>query len=408
MRNFLTLLIIASAFLALPMWVGAVGNATMSFDSQTIEVEQGAMFDVVVMINPNGEELDTARAVVTYDPTVLSASSAQLTGAFERSAPGNYRDNVNGKVSWGGFTLRGPVVEESALVTITFLALTEGEATLSISGDSRAIANGEEKINTGLLGTSEVLVEGVSEEEVGLVVESSTHPNAAQWYSVNTSEITWTEPEVEVDEYWYGLGAAADTELDMKLEGEELSASWQELEDGIYHFRVKGVSGEEETEIASRTVLVDTTPPNPIELTAEQGQVVEGESVWLTFATTDETSGVAQYQIAINESDFQVQTSPLEIEDLEAGTYQFRVAALDRAGNSAYEAVSVRVYPEGTDLDRPEGYEPTAESDVLTSAMGIDDDNNDDSWSWGMVASGIAALVLVLMTFILLTKKRKQ
>jgi hypothetical protein len=406
MRSLIALFVIASTLLVIPMWVGATGNATMSFDSQSFEAEQGSTFDVVVRVHPNGEALDTARAVVTYDPTVLSASGVQLTGAFERSAPGNYRDNVNGKVSWGGFTLRGAVAEEVDLITVSFLALTEGEATISISGDSRAIVNGEERIDTSLLGEASVVVAGSVEPAVELSLESSTHPNESQWYSNNQVELTWTEPEVAVDEYTYVFSTSSDAEPETVFEGEELVWSQSELEDGVYHFAVKGIA-DEEIEMTSRSILVDTTPPNPIELTAEETQITEGESVWLTFATTDETSGVAQYQIAINESDFQVQTSPLEIEGLAAGTYQFRVAALDRAGNSVYEAVSVRVYPEGTDLDRPEGYELSSESDVITAAIGEDDDNNNEITSWGTLASGIAALVLILMTLILLTKKRK-
>jgi hypothetical protein len=104
-------------------------------------------------------------------------------------------------------------------------------------------------------------------------------------------------------------------------------------------------------------------------LSVQDNKILAGESAWFLFATTDETSGVVEYQVAINSSEFQVQTSPLEIEDLPEGTYFFQVSALDRAGNSSQGGVSVRVYPQGTDLSRPDGYDESGEIQALTTAQ---------------------------------------
>lgn len=375
MKHLFSAAIITLVLLVVPFSAGAAGNATMNLSDSTISVEQGDQFDITVSVNANGEELDTVRSVVTYDPNILSATNVSLTGEFDRSAPGNYRDNVNGKVSWGGFTLEGPVTSTSKVITITFSAVGQGNAKISLSADSRAISNGEEKINLGSLGSASVTVTEATTAEpgVGLVmISSDTHPEEDGWYAKNSATLSWEtlEGDDDISAYYYTLGDSVEDEPVTYLSGSTTEVTINDIEDGVHYFRIKGVQADgKETSVTTRTVKVDVTAPNPFELTAQEDQLVEGESLWLTFATTDETSGVLQYQMAINESEYQVQVSPLEITDLTAGTYFFRVAALDRAGNATYQGRSIRVYPEGTELDRPEGYEETSEIEAIVESI---------------------------------------
>jgi hypothetical protein len=375
MRNLFSGMVLAVLVLSPGLSALAAGSASMSLDQSTYDVARGDLFDVIVSLDPQGEALDTARAVVTFDPTLIRAQSVRLVGAFDRSAPGNYRDNVSGKVSWGAFTLDGPVSSQTNLLSITFLALQTGNGSIKISADSRAIEDGEERINTSALGEASVRVEEAQEAEPGvalLVLESSSHENEVNWYANDQVALSWTQLEGEspIEAYYYSFGLEADEEPSIYLDGSVDTLDLEAPEDGLYYFRLKGVQEDgRQTPIARRLVQVDTTAPNPIELIAEDDKINEGESVWFTFATTDETSGVLEYQIAINNSEFQLQTSPLEMEDLPAGTYFFRVAALDRAGNAIYGGLSVRVYPEGTDLSRPDGYDETSEVEAIQSAL---------------------------------------
>ncbi|MEK7619988.1 MAG: cohesin domain-containing protein [Patescibacteria group bacterium] len=358
-------------------WVSvqAAGAATMSLDADTYEVARAELFDVTVSVDPRGESLDTVRAVVTFDPSIVNVQSVRLAGSFDRVAPGNYYDNGSGKVSWGAFTLEDPVTTVTPLITMTFLAIAQGEGNIQISSDSRAIQNGEEKINTSELGSAEVQVAQAPEAQPGvalLAIESGTHPDQSAWYSNRSVDLAWTELEGDtpIAAYYYSFGPESDTGPSIYLEGSTTELSLEAPEDGLYYFRLKGVHEDgKETPIAQRSVGVDITAPNAIELTVQDNKILMGESAWFTFATTDETSGVLQYQVSINDSEFQVQTSPLEMEDLPEGTYFFRVAAFDRAGNVIYSGVSVRVYPQGTDLSRPEGYEQSGEVQAITTSL---------------------------------------
>lgn len=359
-----------------PVASEAAGAASMGLDATNYTVESGKQFDVTVSLNPNGELLDTVRAVVTFDPTLLQVQDVALVGSFNRVAPGNYYDNTVGKVSWGAFTLEGPVTTEGSLATVTFLPLAEGEGTIEISSDSRAISNGEEKINVGTLGTASVNVGAAVASQPGvafIMVESESHANDVDWYTNNTVKFSWTQLQGEspVEAYYYSFDESSDTDPTTYLAATTADLTLEDIKDGTHYFHIKGVQADgRETTTIHRRVNVDVTAPHQIELLAQDKKIVEGESAWFTFATIDDTSGVVQYQIAINDSAYQVQESPLEMTDLQPGTYFFRVAALDRAGNAAYGSTSVRVYPKGTDLDRPEGYEENAEMSAIAKAFG--------------------------------------
>ncbi len=364
-------LLIAAFLLLLPMSVSAAGSAALDVSFSDTSVSAGEYFDVVVSFSPNGEQVDTIRSVVTFDPTLLEALSVNLAGTFNRAAPGNYINNSAGKISWGAFTLDGPAKIGGAFARITFFARADGDASVSISPDSRMISVGEEKLDSSALGSVQISIQGQAVPEQGrsiLVVNSKSHPNETDWYANNSVVMEWVELKggSSISEYLYALDKVSNTDPKISLSSDTSSVSLDSLEDGAYYFHIKGRQSDGQyTETTHRRVRIDTTAPNEIELTESDHQILEGESLWLTFGTTDETSGVLQYQVALNESEFQLQQSPLEVADLEQGTYFFRVAALDRAGNTTYQGKSVRVYPPEADLGRPEGYEDVQEIDAI-------------------------------------------
>ena len=394
----------------LPALSQAAGTATMNFDEATVSTELGESFDLTVQVEPGGEDLDTVRSIVTYDPETLSVQHVTLTGAFDRSAPGNYIDNGSGKVSWGAFTLDGPISTSDSFVSISFLAIQEGTATVAISSDSRAISSGSEMINTAALGSTEVTVGAKIEADPTLslvILESDSHPDEDSWYADAVVDLNWVSIAAgsDIASYLYDFDQSPSTDPSIALSADESEMTIEVDEDGIYYFHIKGVQEDgRETSAEHFTVKVDVTVPNPIELTAQDTKLLEGESAWFTFATTDETSGVLQYQIALNSSDFQIQTSPLEMEDLDPGTYFFRVVALDRAGNAAYGSSSVRVYEEGTDIDRPENYEPASEIEAVVSALTGDDDSASSTQTLITLVLG----VLIALGLIYAIAKRKK
>lgn len=394
----------------------AAGSATLSLNPSATAARAGEMFDVRISGNANGQSIDTVRAVLTFDPTMVRAQSVRLTGGFDRTAPGNYLDNANGKVSWGAFTLDKPVNETFDYATVTFLALKEGSANMAVSADSRMVSNGEERIDVGQLKSVAYRIETAAPADPlapTLVVTSTTQANDTDWYPNSTVEMRWSVNQAQktIKSFLVAFDESSNTDPKESLPASTETRSYASVADGIHYFHIKGVLAQGGfTPTVHRAVKIDVDAPREFLVTASDTKILEGESVWLTFATTDGASGVNQYQMAINDSAYQVQESPLEITDLKAGTYLFRVAALDRAGNSKYGSVSVRVYPSGTDLERPEGYGQAPEAgNVYPDALGNPNGEKASATSPKMFVLLISLVLVGLVAFgIIYVKKFKK
>ncbi|NQV90593.1 hypothetical protein HQ487_04300 [Candidatus Uhrbacteria bacterium] len=392
----------------------AAGEATFGFDESAYTASRGELFDVVVTVDPHGEYLDTIRAVVFFDPDIVQAQSVRLVGSFDRSAPGNYRDNKSGTVSWGAFTLDTPISSQESVIAITFLAIDSGNGSISFSSESRAISGGDERIKLSALSEVSITVEKTVEVDsrvATLIAESASHPNESAWYASRDVDVSWVSVggESAVLVYFYGFDQDPQGSATTIVEQDATSLSLSAENDGVYYLHLKGLQEDgQETEQVNLSIRMDTQNPNPIALTAQETKLLEGESAWFTFATTDETSGIAEYQIAINESAFQTQSSPLEMEDLPPGTYFFRVSALDRAGNTTYGSTSVRVYPEGTILDRPEGHETNSEIASIIAKTRESAQNLENNFREGGLVIPIVLGVFLIFAILFLVQSRRK
>ncbi|MBM5790077.1 hypothetical protein FJZ23_03265, partial [Candidatus Parcubacteria bacterium] len=316
--------------LLLPIPASAAGAATMAFDQTALTLTAGQTADIVIAIDPRGEDLDTVRSVLTFDPAVLHVESMTKIGAFNRNTPGNYIDNKNGSVSWGAFTLEGPINTPGPFLRVTLLAKQEGKTQLKLTNASKLISDGEEKMSAGKLGSLAVTVEKEAQADPGLsmiAVTSASHPDSSLWYSNGTVEVNWTERKgsSEVEKYVYAFDQSSDTDPTVKAAPTTTTHVVKDVPDGVHYFHIKGIQKDGKiTKTVHRRIQVDTTHPNPVAVTVSEDQLIEGESLWLTFATTDETSGVEHYKLSINTSEFLPQESPLELTELVAGTYFLR------------------------------------------------------------------------------------
>ena len=401
MRQLIIGLLIAACVVVTAPAAYAAGSATLTLYPEQLNSELGETFEITINVNPNAEALDTVRAIITFDPNRVQAVASELTGSFNRVAPGNYIDNDSGKVSLGGFTLDGSVSSSGEFGTVTFTALREGDAKISLSSDSRMIAAGEEKINISSLSGSEVVVsESVVEEGVPIIkVQSISHLNSANWYASDTAIFTWevTEGDALLTGFYTAFDDKALTDPTEFLSAETLEKSFKAVEDGIHYFHIKA---KQEDGRFSKTehvqINVDTAPPNLIQPILTGNQILEGESVQLSYATTDDGSGVDHYKVSINGGPYVPQESPVTLEDLNPGTYLLGVGAVDKAGNEIFGSVALRVYPEGTEMDRPIGYSP----EELVEEVG----------SEGTKAPivPVAIIIIILAVGLTLLKRRKR
>lgn len=167
-HNFSFMKKIAVLFLGLALSVAsfgistahAAGSATLTLSPTNTTVETGDSFTLSVLVDPNGESLDTVRLELNYDADMLEVTAFDLGSMFPYQSPSNEIDNTNGMLSQGAFKFGDPVESSGTFATITFHALSAGSASISVDSDSRLIEDGDEKIDAGALGSASITISG--------------------------------------------------------------------------------------------------------------------------------------------------------------------------------------------------------------------------------------------------------
>ncbi len=404
-------LVVALALVLLfpPLSLHAAGGATFAISPTNLTVLAGERFSVDVRVNPNGEDLDTVRLRLEFPADVVRVEDVTLGSLFPRMSPGNSIDNENGSVSWGGFLIGGTVTASGTFATITFSALTKGEATLDILDSSRLISNGEEKANAAGHTDATVTIATAAEEEEGaptVSVRSSTHPDEGAWKNVNDVSFEWTASG-SVSAYLVAFDAEPDTEPTESVSGSVTSKGYEDVADGIWYFHLKARTATGvDSETSHFRVRIDTTAPNTIAPYTMRERYLEGESALVEFGTTDDLSGIDHYEISINDSSFETKTSPVVLSDLAVGDLFVEVKAVDRAGNTRFGKTGLRVYPEGTAL-KPEDIAARGEEEKRIEELQEKETGVEPSNATLLITSLLALVVAAGIITAILKKRRK-
>ena len=80
------------------------------------------------------------------------------------------------------------------------------------------------------------------------------------------------------------------------------------------------------------TIYLDTTPPNGFVPLAEPGEWTSNTQPLISFATTDDLSGIAYYELKINDGEFLPVESPYQLPIQQDGVHLITVKAVDKMG----------------------------------------------------------------------------
>ncbi len=410
MRNRLLAILIGSLLLPTPSW--ALGGAVFAPGVSTAAATVGERFSVDILLDPHGEKIDTARALVTFPPDLIRVDSVTLGTLLSRQSPGNSFDNAAGTISEGGFLLGSSVQSGGTFATITFNPLKAGTAKISIGGSSKLIANGEEK-GTGAYGEETVTISETS-VDVGpaIALSSLSHPSQDAWYKSNAFVADWSGPDKQTVTGWLtAFDQSPTTDPTEKLSAKILTKTVDKISDGTWYFHLKGVlAGATYTKTAHYRVQVDATPPNVIAPTTARIRYLEGESALLTFGTTDETSGIDHYEVSMDNGAYEPATSPMVLKELKVGDAFVQVKAIDRAGNATFGKTGFRVYAEDTVLsseDLAARDKEKGEIDAL-SKSGSPQPSPTSITTKAIVISGLAVLAGAGILAAMRRKKRKS
>ncbi|MEI6511545.1 MAG: cohesin domain-containing protein [Candidatus Uhrbacteria bacterium] len=170
----LGLAIALSSFANVPL-ARAAGASTFWLSSSSAAPAVGSTFTVTIAVNPNGESLDTARANLSYPPTILEGERFDLGAQFTSLSPGYSINNAAGTMSFGAFRSSGLVTASGTMATVTFRVLAPGAATIAIGSDSKLINDGVEKVSTA--GFGKITVSGSGDATSSKDLESQALVN---------------------------------------------------------------------------------------------------------------------------------------------------------------------------------------------------------------------------------------
>ncbi len=148
LSKIILILILISLFIPL-MPAQAAGNAIFKLTSAKTDYYVGENVYVDVMVEPNGESINTVRLISDFTGgDVLLINDFNLGTAWPNQSPGKELNNTTQHINVGGFILVDSVTTNSKFGTLIFKANAVGSSTINYASGSHLISPDQlEKIN---------------------------------------------------------------------------------------------------------------------------------------------------------------------------------------------------------------------------------------------------------------------
>lgn len=335
--------------LLLPVSVFAAGATATPTGPKTVTV--GQTFRVTLTLS-NAKDVDTIRMNGSFTQDLLEYKGSAPAGVFQNISPGTFFDQAKGIFSFGAFTLSSHANGSAAIAVLTFRAKKAGDAYVQLTTNSRILSAGEDQLaGTGRLNIK--VEEGTPKPEQPQVIspiatpgkleislQSSSHPDPNLWYANRNVAVEWVVQGKEVDKIYVGFDQAPEGPAETQKDSS--NTFFIATEDGVWYAHLKVVFKDRSIETVDLRVQIDTQAPHAIVPIADQTNIIAGNPNVLRFATLDDASGIDHYDIYFNNILVtSTRAIAYSLASLAAGTYDIRVVAFDRAGNTATGNTSV-------------------------------------------------------------------
>ena len=309
----------------------------------------GTDFTVKIALSPGTTTVNASDGTVTFDKELLSVVSVSKDGsAFSLWTADPSFSNSAGTISFSGGSPAG-FSEQGTVISVKFKAKAVGTAAVSISKGSILAADGKgTDVYTAGTAASFTLTEAApeppKEEEAAAISEdtprapiltSSTHPKPENWYATSTVEVAWklTPDVIGIRTILSDKDTASPT---TKESADATSKRLTDVADGTWYMFVQFQNDLGWGEVAKRTVLIDTVPPDDFDFT-----LVEEDTPTPKFAfqSQDSLSGVERYEVVLGSAPAttvlakDLSNGMYPVPPQEGGTLEVTIRAIDKAGN---------------------------------------------------------------------------
>lgn len=354
----LSAIVAGAIFFVAPVFVLEAEAAQFQATPTPVNTTSGRSFTVSFDIESD-KPYNAGSATIKYDPSFLSASKATKDGSsFSIWAAEPAISASNGTVSFeGGHT--APISGRKKIISVTFTAKKEGSTSISfekasiLAGDGTGAdiyqASTPIPVTIGA-GVAEVTKpsssssddesssenKGSTELPESPIISSLTHPKADSYSGAPTAKFAWELPldisivRVEIDQ-------SSSTIPKQSFDPAIAEKEFQNFKDGenYIHVRYKNSAGWGPT--AHRKFLADRVQPKEFTVTAT---VPEKESnVTLEFDTTDELSGIANYEVSMDGGQArkislaEIKEGKYPLLSIPNGSHSVKITAFDNGGN---------------------------------------------------------------------------
>src|SRR3989344_1047773 len=339
-------------------------NGSLYLSPSSGQVSVGQSFSVVLRVNTGGTAVNAAEGSVIFDQAKLSVTSVSKSGSvFTIWAEEPKFSNAEGTIEFaGGVPNPGYSGSNGLVLTINFKTKTattvkgSTEITL-VSGGILAndgygtnilssLGKATYTISPGVIAPKATAPVKTAEPEVatpapGLLkinITSSTHPDEENWYSNKNPVFKWELPS-GVDQVILVLSKRANSPPLISYAPPILEKQLTDLEDGEWYLNGRFRTSDGLGPVTSFKFNIDTQLPSDFTITRLDTADLTNPRPELLFETSDATSGVDHYELAVNGGE------PVKIEASEAGkSYgaplqipgekNLEIKAFDKAGNA--------------------------------------------------------------------------
>ncbi len=358
-KNFFAF-VTGAIFLVAPVFVLTAEAASFQVAPTPVNTSVGKTFTISIDIDSD-KLYNAGSASIKYDPAFLTAGRAVKDGsAFSIWAVEPAISASAGTITFeGGHT--APISGRKKIISVSFTAKKEGTSAITfdkasiLAGDGSGsdiylsgpavpvtitpgIANTDSPApkNTNNDNTGNTDTKGTSDLPESPIVSSLTHPKDDGYSGAPTAKFSWELPldvnivRVEVDQ-------SSSTIPKQSYDPAIADKEFQNFKDGInyIHIRYNNTAGWGPT--VHRKFMADRVPPKEFTVTAT---VPEKESnVTLTFETTDELSGIANYEISMDGGQprkislAEIKEGKYPLLSIPNGSHSVKITAFDNGGN---------------------------------------------------------------------------
>ncbi len=310
---------------------------------------KGSTFTVSVLVNSQQNSINAVWAELEFPAHKLQVAypvtGISLVGEWLN--PPRY-SNEQGIVSFRGGIPDGITTSAGLIATITFRAISSGNAKISFNNNSGVFLNdgqGTDILEEARAGEYQILIPPAE----GPLISSPTHPNENEWYPDNLPAFSWHK-EGGVADFSWSFNQNSTDRPDGEGEGFKTTVSFEDIEDGVWYFHLRqqqdGIWGR----TSHRMVKIDKTLPEEFFPSLKTNSFVFGNQMGVHFETKDLSLGIDHYEISVAGSDgsgsmpsfFTEAVSPYKVPKEQSGKYDIIIKAIDRAGNIRQEEIKFR------------------------------------------------------------------